>query len=340
MIRRHWYSVFALLAGVTVFSFAYLNRFTFPFPWNDEARFFFPALWWAEHTSLKPENLNAPNGIFWVPDGFTILFGCILKLFGHSIETARLACELMVASGVTLFAFAFKELSRSAIFGVVSTLILISPPTILASNMVRMEAPVFLLIAVAFVLHANKYYVAAASILFATLLFHPAAMIAAVGYSVSVWLTRARSPIRIMTLDLIVCFMVASALALEFGHIFSHLGLFRSHMSYQATRKTAVPMATKFFKPQGVVLLLSMLPVVLWRSRYWAELLPQALIAVGLCLYAVLGGEFIYAVYSLSLVPAILLNIFGQRCAISTGSGGVSRPPAYRVATPGATTVI
>jgi hypothetical protein len=43
------YQIFAIFSGCFVFALAYANRTTFPFPWNDEARFYLPALWWAEH---------------------------------------------------------------------------------------------------------------------------------------------------------------------------------------------------------------------------------------------------------------------------------------------------
>ena len=79
-VYRGRYLVFAILAGCFVFALAYANRTTFPFPWNDEARFYLPAFWRAEHFSLSPTNLHAPSGIFWVPDGFTIFLGLALRL--------------------------------------------------------------------------------------------------------------------------------------------------------------------------------------------------------------------------------------------------------------------
>ena len=56
------YLVFALLAGCFVFALAYANRTTFPFAWNDEARFYLPAFWWAEHFSLSFFGFDVSNG--------------------------------------------------------------------------------------------------------------------------------------------------------------------------------------------------------------------------------------------------------------------------------------
>src|ERR1700761_5326522 len=112
-LYRWQFRVFAVFAGCLVFVLAFRNRTTFPFPWNDEARFYLPALWWAEHFSFSPDNLHAPHGIFWVPDGFTIFLGLALRFFGATMQAARSVCEASVALGVTLFAFVFRRLGGS-----------------------------------------------------------------------------------------------------------------------------------------------------------------------------------------------------------------------------------
>ena len=173
------YLVFALLAGCFVFALAYANRTTFPFAWNDEARFYLPAFWWAEHFSLSRTNLHAPSGIFWVPDGFTIFIGLALRLFGESIQVARTTCECVVSLGVTLFALGFRKLAGFWKIGMLSTLLLLTPPVVLAANMVRMEAPLFLLIALVLLLHVHGYFLATGSVLAGSLLLHPALGIAA-----------------------------------------------------------------------------------------------------------------------------------------------------------------
>jgi hypothetical protein len=177
------YLSFAILAGCFVFACAYANRTTFPFPWNDEARFYLPAFWWAEHFSLSPTNLNAPSGIFWVPDGFTIFLGLALRLFGETMQVARVTCECAVSLGVMLFCLGFRRLVGSWRGGLLATLLLLTPPVIFAANMVRMEAPLFLLIALVLLLHVHGYFLAAGSLLAGSVLLHPALGIAAVGYT-------------------------------------------------------------------------------------------------------------------------------------------------------------
>src|ERR1700744_4672357 len=135
-LYRWQFRVFAVFAGCLVFVLAFRNRTTFPFPWNDEARFYLPALWWAVHFSLAPANLHAPQGIFWVPDGFTIFIGLALLCFGKTIQVARGVCEVSVALGVTLFALVFRKLAGCSQAGLCATLLLLTPPVIFAANVV------------------------------------------------------------------------------------------------------------------------------------------------------------------------------------------------------------
>lgn len=321
--QERWYKLFAVTAGCAIFILAYANQLNFPFPWNDEARFYLPALWWVEHgCSLSPLNLNAPLGIYWVPDGLTLFLGLAMMVFGHSIEVAKLICETTVALGVFMFAMGFRKLSGSWKIGGFATLLLITPPVIFAANMVRMEAPIFLLIAVVLLLHLNGYVLAAGALLFSGLLFHPAVGIAAAAYAVinvAVYFNDKSKPL-FTVLEYAVVFLVVIAFILEGMHIFDHLDVFIDQMSYQVERKLAAPLHKKILKPQGAILFICLVVTVillykrrLWKG--WAEaknILPIAAIGLGLMIYGVLGFEMPYNVYSLSLGPAIIFCLAGK----------------------------
>jgi hypothetical protein len=327
------YLAFALLAGCFVFALAYTNRTTFPFPWNDEARFYLPAFWWAEHFSLSPTNLHAPNGIFWVPDGFTIFLGLALCLFGKTMQVARTTCECVVSLGVTLFALGFGKLAGSWKIGVLSTLLLLTPPVVLAANMVRMEAPLFLLIALVLLLHVHGYFLAAGSLLAGSLLLHPALGIAAAGYILITCVT----PIKEVghrdaeaVMDWIIFAVVVIGISAELLRIVHHLDMFRAHMTYQMHRKVGLPLHSKLIKPQGVILLISCsaLATLLWRRHVQPELgtvwdvLPMAAVTLCLLIYAVVAGGMTYDVYSLSVGPALVVCLVCRDFFESSG-----RPP-------------
>jgi hypothetical protein len=315
--HRGLYLSSAILAGCFVFAVAYINRTTFPFPWNDEARFYLPAFWWAEHFSLSPANLHAPNGIFWVPDGFTILLGLALRLFGKTMQVARLTCECAVSLGVTLFALGFRKLTGSWKGGALATLLLSTPPVIFAANMVRMEAPLFLLLSLVLLLHVHEYFLAAGSLLAGSLLIHPALAIAAAGYIVIVCGTphkSARKANSETVVERIIFAVVVMCISAESLRIVHHLGLYRTHMAFQMHRKAIWSLRSKLLKPQGVILALSCFAVaiLLWRRRGQPEtpaswnILPMAAVALGILIYAVVGGEMSYDIYSLSLGPALV----------------------------------
>jgi hypothetical protein len=311
---RYW--AFALLAGFALFGMAQVNQLTFPFPSLDDARFYLPALWVAKYGSLNPTVLNAPRGIFWVPDGLTVLLGLVMRLFGQSIEVARIACECMVAAGVALFALVFRRLSGSAATGALATLLLLTPPVVFAANSVRMEAPVFLLIALALLLHLNDHFLGAGALLFGSLLIHPALGLAAAGYTMLSWEFRPRRAhsSRGRIFDWVILAAVLLCWLLEGVHIARHVDLFSAHMAYQVGHKMRLSLTARLFKPQGVILFLTVAATVtiMIRRMVWKSLrinqyfLGAAVIALGVQTYSVLCAELSYDIYDLSLAPAII----------------------------------
>jgi hypothetical protein len=307
------YLSFAIFAGSFVFACAYANRTTFPFPWNDEARFYLPAFWCAEHFSLSPSNLNAPSGIFWVPDGFTIFLGLALRLFGKTMQVARATCECAVSLGVMLFCLGFRKLAGSWKGGALATLLLLTPPVIFAANMVRMEAPLFLLIALVLLLHVHGYFLAAGSLLAGSVLLHPALGIAALGYAAIAYAMPLKVAAKrdvVAVTEWIIFATVVISISAESFRIVHHLDLFRAHMTYQVHHKMGLPLRSKLIKPQGVILLISGLAIaiLLWRRRVqpmW-DVLPMAAVSLGMSIYAVVAGGMTYNIYSLSVGPALL----------------------------------
>jgi hypothetical protein len=313
-----WYSILVIAAGCAVFLIARQNRLTFPYPWNDEARFYLPSWNFAQTGSLSPAILNAPNGIYWMPDGFYIWMGASLTLFGRSITIARTICQLTVATSVSIFALSFLKLTRSAAMAALFTLILVSPPTIYAANMVRMEAPLCLLFALVLWSHIQRLYWAVAALLLLSVLFHPAFSLALCAYPVALAATHYRSaednPSHWKTVaEKILFLIVVLAFMAEAARVAAHFDLFLQHMSYQASRKLSINHWKLLTKPQGVLLSIELATVLLWlrttrRTLNPAEqhlLTPIAAATLGMQCYAVFGGLVAYDVYSLAIGPAL-----------------------------------
>ena len=313
-----WYSIFVIAAGCTVFLIARQDRLTFPYPWNDEARFYLPSWTFAQTGSLSPVILNAPNGIYWMPDGFYLWMGAALALFGRSIAVARTVCELAVATSVSIFALSFKKLTRSAVMAAIFTLILISPPTIYAGNMVRMEAPLCLLFALALWSHIHRLYWAATAFLLLSVLFHPGFALALCTYPIALAATHYcsaedSSPHWKTVAEKIFFLVVVLAFMAEAARVAAHFHLFLQHMSYQTSRKLSINHWKQLAKPQGVLLSIELAAVLVWlrtttrtlNSTERSLLTPIAAATLGIQCYAVFGGLAAYDVYSLSIAPAL-----------------------------------
>ncbi len=132
----------------------------------------------ASQSARAEWNLLGSGRVYHLP------LGLALRLFGETMQVARVVCECAVSLGVMLFSLGFRKLAGSWMGGAVATLLLLTPPVIFAANMVRMEAPLFLLIAFVLLLHVHGYFLAAGSLLAGSVLLHPALGIAAVGYIV------------------------------------------------------------------------------------------------------------------------------------------------------------
>ncbi len=330
--RKSWYPIFALLAGCLLLAIARANYMTFPLPSKDSARFYLAAHWWAQYGSLSPAVLNAPGGIFWMPDGFTFFLGIPLRLFGNTMAVATTVCEFTVAAGVGVFALVFRILAGSWKIGALATLLLLTPPVVFAANQVRMEAPLFLLIALVLLLHLNGYYLAAGSLLFAGVLIHPAPGLAAVCYATTVLILRKQLPGARWgrTVGWAVLLVVVACFCWQALRTLHHLDLFRQHMAFQAARKASRSLRDVLFKPQGAIFFAALATTALLLLRRRARLgglkglediLPAAALALGLLTYAVLGGEMAYDVYSLSAVPAILFCLVAREFCAARADG-------------------
>jgi hypothetical protein len=321
--ERNRYLAFAAFAALIVWVMAYANRLTFPFPWNDEATLFLAAQWWAEHLAFNPSTLHAPNGIYWVPDGFTVIIGLCLRLFGNTIDVARAVCECFVTAGVFLFALAFRSISGTWKIGALTTLFLLTPPIVFAANMMRFEAPLCLLFALVLILHERGYRLAAGSLLFGSLLIHPAFGLPAFGYALTAWAAPEKYPAkRSQTIvGWVTLALIAGAIAAEAVHVMHHLDLFHFQMGVQSANwKLRVIPYKKFRKPQEIILLLATLATALVvarcaRRRQWnkvREILPIAALALGVMLYSNIGAEMAYDLWTLSIGPACIFCLIAK----------------------------
>jgi hypothetical protein len=315
---------------VAIVFVARVNLYTFPLPNEDDARFFFPAWTLAVHGSLRVPLLNAPNGMFWVPDGFYVWLALFFRIFSPSMEVAHGACQITIASAVALLVAAYSRLCGSRGFALLCGLLLISPGVIFAANTVRMEPLILLLFAIGLLLHTLERRLAAAAVFLLGVVVHPALLIGACLYAINIavagrvlpstrspWSTdpdRGTRPSGVLLLNVLVVSAVGAAIALEALHVFHHLATFHQHMAYQIARKADRHPLQLLKSKRGLLLVVELLVTsgAAWiahvRSHSWLlflrQLLPLFLVSLGLSAYATFGREIPYNVYSYAVVPA------------------------------------
>ena len=299
------------------------NTFTFPLANEDDARFFFPSWNLALYGTLRTPILNAPYGIFWVPHGFYVWLAFFLRIFGPTVEVAHRVCQLATALAAVLIVVAYARLCGSRTFALLCGLLLVSPGVIFAANTIRMESLILLLVGTGLLLHTYDRRIAAAAIFFLGVVVHPALLIGATLYAVSIFCAdvalpfftksafpKAKGPL----LTILIVAAVAIAIGIESLYIFHHLALFHQHMAIQIARKAARKPITLLLSKRGLLLLVELiftsgLAVFVYRRRHgWRmfiqKILPVFLLALGLSAYATFGREIPYNVYAYCVVPA------------------------------------
>src|ERR1700693_556337 len=143
IIRPGWVAspiFFGLGLSLIFFTIVFLARanvFTFPLPNEDDNSFFLPAWNLAVHGTLRAPVVNAPDGIFWMPDGLYVWLALFLRIFEPTIEVARTVCQLTTATAAVLLVIAYSRLCGSRGFALLCGALLVSPGVIFTANIVR-----------------------------------------------------------------------------------------------------------------------------------------------------------------------------------------------------------
>jgi hypothetical protein len=200
-----------------------------------------------------------------------------------------------------------------------------------AANLIRMESLILLLFAAGLLLHSYERRVAAAAIFFLGVVVHPALLLGATVYAAGIFWAdgmvprylsakgtarpvRRLVPVNAQALTIVIVSAVACAITLESVYVLYHLPTFHQHMAYQIARKANRSPLSMLLTRRGLFLIFELaftftLMGYLYRhTQAWRifvrKLLPLFLLTLGLSVYATLGREIPYNVYSYAAVPA------------------------------------
>lgn len=240
-------SVFVLAAGfITVILLHYVAAYHFPTPWPDEATFLIPALRFSENMLLAAPELNAPRGIFWMPDGYYVFMGMVFRFLPYSLAMARLVSLVLVLAFVASIYIVAQNLRVPSLVAAIALVVwLVTPRVVLMSNVARMEALVLAIMGIALTLVARQHWVTGLALASLSALVHPVGLLIFLIFcSVAIlfwrsmqveqkpgWIISGRS------IALCVIGTVALAWILEALRFASNFDLASTHMAYQFFRK-------------------------------------------------------------------------------------------------------
>ncbi|MDQ3932691.1 MAG: hypothetical protein M3252_07640, partial [Actinomycetota bacterium] len=235
--RMRLAGVVLALAAVAAVALHVVAFDRFPTPWVDEAHFLVPALRLARHGTLAVPELNAPEGLFWVPDGYYTVLAAAFALLPDTLAVARATSLLFTLGTLTAFTVIARRLGVPPLAGAVTAAAwVLAPHVVIAGNNARMEALVIFIAAAAVALLACGQGAAAVATAALAPVVHPAGLVvvavlvgaAAAGrvslrpHGVFAWL---------------VVGLVTAVVALEAIHLATHWGLVVDDLAFQLARK-------------------------------------------------------------------------------------------------------
>ena len=210
--------------------------YTLPRPWPDESHFIAPALALVDGDGLSVPELNAPQGIFWMPSGYYVAQAPLLAVGLDPLAAGRLLSLLgVVAFAVALAAAAIRAgVTPVVAFGAVLVWIFM-PRVVTIANIARMEGPVLALAGVAlYGIAVDRWRLAVAAGWLAPLV-HPIGLVVAIAVTAAAVV---RTPPRPWTrLERIALAVVGALWVAQVAYFLANADLAGAHLGFQFTRK-------------------------------------------------------------------------------------------------------
>ena len=210
--------------------------YTLPRPWPDESHFIAPALALVDGDGLSVPELNAPQGIFWMPSGYYVAQAPLLAVGVDPLAAGRLLSLLGVVAFAVALALAAARAGVPTVVAFGAVLVWICLPRVVTiANIARMEGPVLALTGVAVWLISNDRWRLAVAVAWLAPLLHPIGLVVAIAVTAAgIVRTPGRPWSRLERIALVV---VGAMLAGQIVYFLAHADLARAHLGFQITRK-------------------------------------------------------------------------------------------------------
>jgi hypothetical protein len=286
-----------LLIAYTVLHF--LAGYNLPTPWPDEAHFIWQANAVAEHFSLLAPELNPDRIIFWMPHGYLIILGLVIKLFGLSLAVARTFSFFTALAAVGMLVVMLKRYLGSTFALLLSVPFVLGTPFVACGNIARMESLLLAMILASMLCLMHRRLVSGIALLALTPLIHPSGVpfliagLATLPYLVGmpgVWRRPTKSELAAIAFVLIA--WGAYALLLS-----AHWTDFSHDMSYQMWRKSRRDIMSVLLAPTSISLALAVAVGAFYGIRRKLKSLVLLAVVVPAWWVAAVGGEMWYRVF-------------------------------------------
>jgi hypothetical protein len=160
-----------LLAAYAVLHF--WAGFNLPTPWRDEAHFLWQANGFAEHFSFFSPELNESRTIFWMPPGYFVVMGIVIKLFGLSLTVARTVSLLFSLATVYLMVAIARRYASPLVAALIAAPFVLGIPFVATGNIARMEPLLLFALLGSFLFLLRGQFLYGLCLLAITPLIHP-----------------------------------------------------------------------------------------------------------------------------------------------------------------------
>lgn len=272
--------------------------FAFPPPWIDEAQFLWQAKAFADGASLHAPQLHPERPILWMPPGWFVATGAMLRVLGFDFALARGLSFAALLACFALLAWLLRRLPHASAAALLAGAFFLGPAFIAVGNVARMEALLLLVALAGFASLQRGRLAQGLALLAATPLLHPNGVWFLAGGAVCAALSARASPglARPRRADLAAWLAVAGAWLAWAALAAAHPEAFRHDLAYQLARKAAAGEASVFL--DGRLLSLTALVGLAWGLR---RELPDATLLACLAVASLaahsIGQEYWYEIY-------------------------------------------
>ncbi|MDD9968240.1 MAG: hypothetical protein OXR73_18520 [Myxococcales bacterium] len=310
---------------------AWMGARVFPRPWSDEVHFLLPSAPFQSGRLFNAEGMLNPQGIYWIPSGFTVFHASWSTLLGETtLAGARFASALLIAIAAGAL-FRFGRLAAPSQHPWQAAILAVSWATTvqctIAANVARPEALVLPLVIGSGIYAMRRDRIATVSLAVIAALVHPLLAFPALLYGyLTLWTTGRRSawPARAA---LLACALALAALELTL--LLTHWETYIGDWVYQLQRKKGRPLGPLTFLSMGAVgAVVVLAPIALRIGRAWPDTWRITVLAAGVGGFLFVQGygqEMWYTPFTVTAGLMLLLSGAAGADLLGRGQSGFGR---------------